>query len=191
MKYLGFIGLLVAFSAHAVPTIKMQAVDVRKAHDEEVLREVKGEAPRFAVPNVVTVAPTAEKTTWERVGDNMVWKRRVVSKNSVSLNFGFEQFRLPQGAKLEIYASDFSESIRPFTAADNNKADQLWTPVIMSDDVMIEVTVPANKMDELKLELTSINQGFRTFTQKTEKAGSCNVDVVCSQGDDWRDEINA
>lgn len=191
MKYLSLVSLMLCMSAQAVETIRMQQVDVRKAHDEEVVREIKGEAPRFAIPNEVVVAPAAEKATWQKVGDNMVWKRRVVSKNSVSLNFGFEQFRLPQGAKLEIYSSDFSEVIRPFTAADNNNAEQLWTPVIMSDDVMIEVTVPANKMDELKLELTSINQGFRTFTQKTEKSGSCNVDVVCSEGNDWRDEINS
>lgn len=191
MKYLGLAGLLLCLEAQAVQTINMQQVDVRKAHDEEVVREVKGEAPRFAVPNEMMIAPLAEKAQWEQDGDNMVWKRRVVSKNSVSLNFGFEQFRLPEGAKLEIYASDFSSHIRPFTAADNNAAEQLWTPVIYADDVMIEVTVPMAKMDEVKLELTSINQGFRTFTQKTEKAGSCNVDVACSEGDDWRNEINA
>lgn len=191
MKYLGLVGLLLCLEAQAVQTIKLQAVDVRKEHDKEVAREVKGEAPRFAIVNDVTVAPVAEKATWEMVGDNMVWKRRVVSKNSVSLNFGFEQFNLPEGAKVEIYASDFSSHIRPFTSNDNNPSGQLWTPVIYADDVMIEVTVPAAKMDELKLELTSINQGFRTFTQKTEKSGSCNVDVVCSEGDDWRDEINS
>lgn len=191
MKYLGLVGLLLCLEAQAVQTITLQAVDVRKEHDKEVVREIKGEAPRFAVVNDVTVAPVAEKATWEKVGDNMVWKRRVVSKNSVSLNFGFESFNLPEGAKLEIYATDFSSHIRPFTADDNNPAGQLWTPVIYADDVMVEVTVPAAKMNELQLELTSINQGFRTFTQKTEKSGACNVSVSCSQGDDWRDEINS
>ncbi len=191
MKYLSLLGLLLCLEAQAVQTINLSQVDVRKAHDEEVVREIKGEAPRFAIPNDVTVAPAAEKATWEKVGDTMVWKRRIVSKNSVSLNFGFETFNLPEGAKLEIYASDFSSHIRPFTSADNNKAGQLWTPVIMSDDVMIEVSVPANKMDQFALELTKINQGFRTFTQTTEKSGSCNVDVVCSEGNDWQDEINS
>lgn len=191
MKYLSLLSLLLCLEAQAVQKINIQQIDVRKVHDEEIARESKGEAPRFAIPREVAVAPTAEKATWEMVGDQMVWKRRVVAKNSVSLNFAFEKFNLPEGAKVEIYASDFSSSIRPFTAADNNAAQELWTPVIMSDDVTIEVTVPATKMDELKLELTKINQGFRTFTQSTEKSGSCNVDVVCSEGDDWRDEINS
>lgn len=185
MKYLSLLSLLLCLEAQAVQKINIQQIDVRKVHDEEIARESKGEAPRFAIPREVAVAPTAEKATWEMVGDQMVWRRRVVAKNSVSLNFAFEKFNLPEGARVEIYASDFSSSIRPFTAADNNAAQELWTPVIMSDDVTIEVTVPANKMDELKLELTKINQGFRTFTESTEKSGSCNVDVVCSEGDDW------
>src|SRR5690606_11593051 len=109
----------------------------------------------------------------------------------VSLNFGFSKFQLSQNARLEIRSADFTQSIRPFTANDSNVDQQLWTPVIMSDDVVIELTVPAAEFDQVAIELGTVGQGFRTFTQKTAKSGSCNVDVACSEGDGWRDEINS
>src|SRR5690606_8027378 len=31
----------------------------------------------------------------------------------------------------------------------------------------------------------------RTFAQTTEKSGSCNIDVACSEGTGWENEINA
>lgn len=179
-----------AFAAHAT-TITIPPLNIKSIHDEEVLREGKGEAPRFAVPHEFSVAPASEKSVWTQEGEMMVWRQRVSAPNSVSLNFAFESFHLPQGASLEIYATDFSTHIRPFTADDNNQDRQLWTPVIMSDDVMIEARVPAQRMAELELVLTRVNQGFRTFNQRTDKAGACNIDVACPEGEGWEDEINS
>jgi len=61
--------------------------------------------------------------------------------------------------------------------------------------MVIEVSLPADVESQLELRLTQVNHGYRGFAspgEKTgEKSGSCNVDVVCSQGDDWRDEIRS
>ncbi len=187
---LTFILAFLSLAAQA-STITLQPLNIKSVHDEEVHREGKGEAPRFAVPHDYSVAPTTEKSAWTQEGEMLVWKQRVSAPNSVSLNFAFESFHLPEGATLEIYATDFSSQIRPFTSQDNNTDRQLWTPVILSDDVTIEARVPAQKMAELDLVLTKINQGFRTFNQRTEKAGSCNVDVSCSEGQGWENEINS
>jgi lysyl endopeptidase len=115
----------------------------------------------------------------------------VTAPNAVSLNFGFSKFHLPKGAKLSIQSADMSKFIRPFTSADNNAAQELWSPIIMSDDVIIELTVPANKLAQVRLELSHVGQGFRTFSQKTNKSGSCNIDVACSESEGWEKEVNA
>lgn len=83
-----------------------------------------------------------------------------------------------------------TQFIRPFTSADNNTAQELWSPVIMSDDVMIEVSVPAEKVSEVNLELSHVGQGFRTFSQKTNKSGSCNIDVACTDSQGW-EKVNS
>ena len=65
-----------------------------------------------------------------------------------------------------------------------------------SDDIVVEVTIPAAARGQLALELTSINVGYRGFGgaaggEADFRSGSCNVDVVCPQGDLWREEIPA
>ena len=50
----------------------------------------------------------------------------------------------------------------------------------------------ADALGELELELTSINHGYRGFGERDGdggRSGSCNNDVVCPLGDDWRSEM--
>jgi lysyl endopeptidase len=173
-----------AFSA--INTSYFQPLDVQALHDKEIASEKKGEAPRFAVPHKVSIKPS-----WEKSGSDYVWTHQVTAPNAVSLNFGFSRFNLPEGAELNIYSADRTQYIRTFTSQDNNVNRELWTPVIMSDDVIIEVTAPMNVVSKVDLELGQIGQGFRTFGQSTLKAGSCNIDVSCSESKGWENEVNS
>lgn len=161
------------------------SLDVKTIHDEEIMFEKKGVAPRFAVPHEVNVSPVFEKS-----GNGYVWTHQVTAPNAVSLNFGFSEFFLPEGAELNIFSADRSQFIRSFTSQDNNIHRELWTPVIMSDDVIIELTVPGSKAHEVALKLAHVGQGFRTFGQSTLKSGACNIDVACTDSRGWEDEVN-
>ncbi len=192
MKY-SFLGAaLITLSFNALSGESFFApLDVNSLHDQEIEREVKGEAPRFAIPHDIHFNSLTDKSSWTEVNGKMVWTHRVVAPNSVSLNFGFTKFNLPESAELKIYSSDFSKNMRSFTAMDNNVDRQLWTPVILADDVTIELAVDAKELNLVELELGRVGQGFRTFAQKSAKAGACNVDVACSEGDEWREEIDS
>lgn len=173
-----------AFSA--INTSYFQPLDVAAIHDQEVQNEKKGEAPRFAIPQKVSVKPV-----WEKSGSDYIWTHQVSAPNAVSLNFGFSQFRLPVGAELNIYSADRTKFIRTFTHKDNNASNELWTPIIFSDEVVIEVTAPAAVASKVNIELSQVGQGFRTFGQSTLKSGSCNVDVACTDSKGWEKEVNS
>jgi lysyl endopeptidase len=170
----------------AVTSSYFQPLDVKSLHDLEVHNEKKGEAPKFAVPHQVSIKPS-----WEKSKSGYTWIHEVKAPNATSLNFGFTRFNLPEGAEVNIYSADRTQFIRPFTSEDNNINKELWTPVIMSDDVVIEVTTPAEVAGLVDLELGHIGQGFRTFSQKTQKSGSCNIDVACSESAGWENEVNS
>lgn len=192
MKRLALLATM-ALSFEAISAIDatyFAPLDVEALHNQELAAEKKGEAPRFAVPRVVSVNP-ARMGTWERTATGMTWTHRVTAPNAVSLNFGFTRFHLPHGASLSIYSADRSQYIRPFTAQDNNVNRQLWSPVIMSDDVIIELNVPESSMNQVDLELGQVGQGFRTFAESTLKSGSCNVDVACKDSKGWEREVNS
>lgn len=177
-------------AAAAINTTYFPSLDVKALHDEEVQNEKKDVAPRFAVPHSVSIN-AMEEQNWEKSAQGYTWSHRVTAPNAVSLNFGFTKFNLPEGAELNIYSADRTQFIRPFTAEDNNVNQQLWTPVIMSDDVIIELTVPADQIANVELELGQVGQGFRTFGQSTMKSGSCNIDVACNESKGWEKEVNA
>lgn len=188
------LAILTIIPAHSLELEKLNTVyftplDIHAQHDKELAREVKGEAPRFAVVN--NYAENFKSIAHNKSGGDYIIRKRVKSPNVVSLNFAFSQFKMSQNSKLNIYSVDMTQSLAAYTAEDNNPTNELWTAVIMSDDVIIELVVPQSEYQDVKLELGKVNQGFRTFSQKTEKSGSCNVDVVCSAGDNWREEINS
>ncbi len=84
------------------------------------------------------------------------------------------------------------ETAREFTAADNKDHGELWTPVVLGDDMMLELTLPAESRHDYELHVTRISAGYRMFGQApAEKQAQCEVDVVCPEGDDWWDEIDS
>lgn len=188
MKYLAVLAVLgLSFEAFsAINTSYFEPLDVQAIHSSEIEIEKKGQAPRFAIPHKVSIKPS-----WEKSGSDYVWTHQVTAPNAVSLNFGFSKFYLPEGAELNIYSADRSQFIRSFTAQDNNAARELWSPIIMSDDVIIEVTAPAKVASQVEIELGQVGQGFRTFGQTTMKAGSCNIDVACKESVGWEQEVNS
>ena len=114
------------------------------------------------------------------------WRLRVVSEGAVSLNFGFSSYHMPPGGRLWVYNPDYSSVIGPFTSADVDDHGQLWTPLIPGQEAVIEVVVPLERIDDLDLVLAYVNHGcISTGMTNQREAGSCNVDIVCPQGEPW------
>ncbi|MGD2107950.1 MAG: trypsin-like peptidase domain-containing protein [Phycisphaerae bacterium] len=174
----------------SVEQVTAPSVDREAAAVEDQRRAEAGLAPRFAITNRVRITP-ATHGTWETLdADTLMWRLRITSAGALSLNLGFTRYEMPVDGRLFVYSSDFSRMIRPFTAEDNEAHGELWTPVILADDIVVEVTLPASGRERLDLELVSIGVGYRGFGEPSaDKSGSCNVDVVCPEGDDWQDEI--
>ena len=166
-----------------------------RLEDEE--RERRGGPYRFAMPRKVLITPQTDGT-WEDIDEETrLWRLHVTAPNAVSINLGFGRYYMPRGGKMFIYASDESHVLGPFTEDDNKKHGQLWTPLIHSDDIVVEVTIGASEAEQLELELSSINHGYRGLRRffKDDKglggSGWCNVNVACPEGDDWRDQIRS
>lgn len=167
--------------------------DLNVLRAEDVERDQLDLPARFAVAEPVVITPDTDGL-WETPRDGLnVWRLRITSPGALSINLGFGKFNLPKEARLVIYATDGSQQIRPLTARDNSESGQFWTPVLTTDDIVVELTITDEALSDLSLELTSVNPGYRFFGEAADnsRSGSCNVDVVCSQGDDWRNEIPA
>lgn len=186
-----------ALDLSRIPTAVASPLDLARLAEEDTIRDGAGLPPRFAVPETVAIS-TKNGGTWENAGDGLsIWRLRVIGRDgTTSLNLGFTRFRLPASARLVLYPTDGSRGLYSFTEADNETHGQLWTPVMVTRDLILELTVATRERDLVELELGSINQGYRGFGTAPAagylRSGSCNMDVEClASGDTWREEMRA
>ena len=171
--------------------VELPALDRQALAVEDDLRRVAGEPFRFAVTHAMERTPETHGS-WERRADGLsVWRLRVEAPGAQSLNFAFSRFRLPMEAELSIVPAVGEDRLGPFTYRDQQEHGELWTRVLLTDDAVIELVVPTASEGEVELALAAVNQGYRGFGASPDKSGACNVDVVCPQGNGWRDQIRS
>ncbi|MCK7595509.1 hypothetical protein [Pseudomarimonas salicorniae] len=176
-------------SSQNVPVKTFKALDLHKLAREDALRDaLPGQPKRFAVARPVEITP-ASAGDWSQLADgDWVWRLRVRGEGAAHLNFGFSRFALPAGASLHIVSTDGRSKVGPFTREHMLPHGQLWTPVVLGEEALLHLRVPASGLAEVELQLDSINQGYRGFGVKSKacKSGACNTDVAClSDGDPW------
>ena len=169
------------------------ALDWLEIDDER--RVADGLPMRFAVPSEAMVTP-GNDGLWDRTEDGWLrWRMRISSRGAPHINLGFEHWNMPDSGEMTIESIDGFEGAGPFTALDNQEHGELWIPVVQGDEIM--VTITCSDADRLAVEqgiaITKINIGYRGFgAEKADgvnRSGSCNVDVVCPEGDPWFMEI--
>lgn len=151
--------------------------------NEELNRREPGVAPRFAVNLPVDINPDKDGTWDFSSADFAVWRIRIFSEGAKSLNLGFTRYLMPHGGSLILYSPDGNMVMGPFTPSDNEEHEQLWTPVLKGDELVIEVKLPKENKEQLRLQLSYVNHDFLGFADLL--SGSCNLDVLCGGADGW------
>lgn len=155
---------------------QLRSMDLEALAAEDAFDESLGRPPRFAVPRDVSISPLTAGN-WQQLADGTsIWRYRVQAGNAVSLNFGFRDVRMPEGARLFFYTTEAArtrkpdryELIGPFGTDINESHGQFWTPLLAASDVIIELNVPSVLRDQVSLELFRIGQGYRGFGMAAE-----------------------
>ncbi|MEL7252069.1 MAG: trypsin-like peptidase domain-containing protein, partial [Bacteroidota bacterium] len=168
--------------ADQLSAVRMPAQDNAALLEAELARRGPGVAPRYATNIEVDLSPT-NSGTWESTPNGQVWRLRIHSDAAHSINLGFTEYFMPKGGQLMLYTPDYKEVRGPFTPADNEEHEQLWTPLLAGDEIVIEVQLPDAVAEQLRLKLSYVNHAFEDFTSLI--SGSCNLDVICGTADGW------
>lgn len=136
---------------------------------------------------------------WERLENgDWSWRAQVGSPGARLLNFRFDQFALPPSGQLYIYDTQGKLVQGPYTQANQTPEGMLWTAVVEGDDAVIELRVADAERTQVRLALGAVFHGFQTFAEATPRAGlsgssaaSCEVNVACSAGAAWSNEIRS
>ena len=178
--------------------LQTPVLNAEKALAEDALAD-KGAPLRYAILHKASVS-LADRSKfavgrWSTVdAEHDLWRTRIDAPGAVSIDLALAPFHLPEGA--EVWLSDAAGRLvrGPYTAADNPKFGEFWTPYVPGDVAYLEVLVPKARRDELQLGIKSVQQAYRSIESGESpfaKSGSCNVDTICPQGDNYREQINA
>ena len=168
----------------ALPMLDFAAIEL-----EDRKRETDGLAPRFAIPVALSITPVEQGGTWNKLKDGrLLWRKRVHALEALSINLGFTRFHLPPTAEVWIYDPTYQQILGPLTDRDNDSHRQFWTPVILGDEVVVELAIQPEMLPHLEFELGQVGHGYTGFgypSTKNLKSGSCNLDVICGTADGY------
>ncbi|WP_179334960.1 T9SS type A sorting domain-containing protein [Winogradskyella costae] len=162
---------------------KLPSFDLKKLQEEDLINDQNKSKPwRFGHDIYVdhNFNDVGEWTTLEN-GDR-IWRMAYTSRGAYSLNFMFDVFKIPEGAKLYVYNKEKTDLLRPFTHHNNNTEEVLGTWLVEGNSAYIEYYQPANVVGEAKIIVGSVVHGYRTaqtYEKSLGDSGNCNFDVDC------------
>lgn len=177
-----------------VPTLALPGVNRAEllAEDEAA---PKG-AFRFGV-TLPTDVSMDDAGVWQTLPNGTrVWRLRFESPGARSLSFLFSRWQLSEGAELFLY-NDERETVRgAYTWLNNKPNGQMAILPTPGQAITIEYIEPAGVSAPGEIEISGVVHDYRDFYAldaevQPSRGGSCNVDVNCSQGNNWRTQIDA
>ena len=124
-----------------------------------------------------------------------IWTLKIKCEKAKFVNLFFEKFYLPKGCTMYIYSSNRKEKIGGFNYKNNKDGKEfrkLFTGFINDDNAIVEVFIPNFVSESPIIEIGKINHGYKNMQDKPVRefgdAQSCNVNINCSEGNDWQDE---
>ncbi|HUS23752.1 MAG TPA: serine protease [Candidatus Binatia bacterium] len=187
--------------ARALPTPDLSALEAvpRVTLDAPQAKVLAAIAPKndpyeFAVSVPAGVTPQAQGLWDSPAPGERRWRLRLQSPGALSLSLHLLPYDLPEGAQLWIYDAAGVLLRGPYGAAQRTPTG-LWTPIVTAEEAVIELRVPEAQAAQVHLGVAEAFHGFRDWKAGVQtvpgKAGSCNIDVACSDADTWRDEVRS
>ncbi len=173
---------------------------------QEDLDAVKGAGPmRVGIMQQLDIdVLKASKVVKDAQGTHFLLAVNSPGATFVSLHFS--DFQLPEGAEMFFYDQTGDVVLGSFVAEDVKEDGSFYTQSIPGSVIYVEYNVPAG-VDPGTLHIDRICHGYKDIFrsiatmyedqeesmkgQLGEAEGDCHINVVCSEGDDWRDQIRS
>ncbi len=181
-----------------IAVVTMPSFNVQEMLDEDQARLEAGiKGPFRFGRNFDTYITLQNNGTWKTLtnGDKL-WRVVISCPGAYSINFIFNKYKLPEGAKMWIYNEDHSHVIGAFTHKNNQYTEMFSTDLIKGEKVIIEYYEPAVVAFPGEIIISTVTHGYvNTFTDDFLRAfgssGACNMNVACPDGAAWADQIRS
>ncbi|MBK5720965.1 hypothetical protein JGH11_08785 [Dysgonomonas sp. Marseille-P4677] len=168
--------------------------NVDQLKKEDAIREAAGAPLRIAYNIDVnfSMENSGEWTTLEN--GQRIWRLPIECSNAVALILKYNEFEIPTGAKLFIYNSDYSHILGAYTSITNPSGKSFATEAVAGDNIVLEYVEAKDTLNTQKprIQISGIGYCYNYISVSTtlrsgiDVSGSCQVNINCSEGDDWQ-----
>lgn len=127
-----------------------------------------------------------------RNGDRL-WRLAIRCPGAYSINFRFDRFVLPDGGRVFVY-NDAGQHIGAFTKASAPNRTSLGVTQVPGERITVEYHEPRSAAGQGLLHIDRVTHAYRDVFRYMKDLGDseeCNINVICPEGDDWRDQIRS
>ncbi|MHA7834260.1 MAG: hypothetical protein ACX94A_07250, partial [Algiphilus sp.] len=127
--------------------------------------------------------------------DTAIWRLALDTADATYIGLHFEDLSLPADSQVTLAGAHGQSG--PLGVADQGANGALWVPLVHGAEAVLEISVPAAALSELRFGATTLHYGVvpldgsRPQTKAEGDAGNCHNNVACPVGDDWPSAIDA
>jgi hypothetical protein len=132
--------------------------------------------------------------TWtEFPNGDRLWRIAIQCPGAYAINFEFHDYVVPEGALVFVYNEEGTQ-LGAFMAASNPGHTSMGVTQLPGDRITVEYFEPAELAGQGSLRIGQVTHAYRDIFGRDRgfgDSGPCNINVICPEGDDWRDQIRS
>lgn len=179
--------------------VVLPAIDLTAVMAEDLEREKQAEFERFAISIPVDLSLNNAGVWSQLPNGDKIWRMKVTCTGALATIFYFNDFYMPQGARMHVYNEDQSQIIGAFTSYNNHESGVFSTDNINGETAIIEYYEPAAQSGRGRIQITEVGYAYRhiyraeeeELQQRIDESDACEIDVACPEGTNWPDQIKA
>jgi len=174
--------------------IELPPLDLEALIAEDYINDLDKTIPwRYGVSRTLVLDFDKDGLWTTLPNGDRIWQVGIISPNAINISVNFNDFHLPEGARLHLYNNDRTDISKTYSSTQNRDNKILGSWFVESDFIWVEYYERANTSEAVKLEIGSIIHGYRMGEVNNlinnyrgmGDSGECNYDVNCSIGSDF------
>jgi lysyl endopeptidase len=121
--------------------------------------------------------------TWYNTTEVNVWQLRIRSSGAYSLNLIFDQYRLPENARLFLISENTGEIKGAYTSDNNSEKHLFAIEPVEGDDLLVQYEEPVGVPFRGELQIAKVAHDYVGIATKDHRplgiSGTCNVNANC------------
>lgn len=190
-----------SFDVSQLPKFETNTLDMDLIRAQDAISDQLKDVPyRFGIEIETSIDVRNEAIYEEASNGDRIYYYMVSCPDASSISMIFDQFELPEGAKLFVWNSDRTEYLGAFTSENNKEWGTFGLGLVYGDQVILEYHEPFKRRGQGQLHIGTVVHAYRSILKRLEQvqeeynrgpfgnSGNCNIGVNCPEGADWQIE---